>query len=203
MKGNPRDVAGAELAAHEVEVKHLMARLSQDIDKHQAALRQDITDLDTALGKISGATPAAADLAPAIKTLKTWVEARHLIESASPAKGAIAKLPLGNDVTLIFDPALPQGRAIVLGEQAILIGDEGHNALTISTGNAAEALGLPIVTGDRLAELEGEEVTDGVLILNPADSRGTINYNINGNHYVAEPGMAQKLPAPRGPRMVH
>ena len=86
----------------------------------------------------------------------------------------------------------------------MLIGHEGDNSLAISTGNAAEALGLPIVTGTPLAEEQGEEMTEGVLIVNPAGSRGTINYNVNGNHYVAEPGMKQKLP-PRAnrPRVDH
>jgi hypothetical protein len=128
-----------------------------------------------------------------MKTLKTWVEARNLIETAVPGKGPVAKLPTGGDIKLIFDPALPVGTAIVLSEQAMLIGHEGHNSLSITTGNAAEALGLPIVTGTALAEAEGQEITAGVLLVNPATSRGTINYNINGNHYVAEPGMNQRL----------
>ena len=193
VKGNAQDTAGAELAAHQTDVKRLMTRLTQDADKNKAALKQDVLDFDTALGKIAGSTPAVSDLATPVKTLKTWVEARQLIETATPGKGPIAKLPIGDDVTLIFDPTLPQGTAIVLSNRAMLIGHEGHDPLTISTGNAAEALGLPIVTGTPLAEVEGQEVIDGVLIVNPASGRGTINYNINGNHYVAEPGMTQKM----------
>ena len=100
---------------------------------------------------------------------------------------------------MIFDPTLPVGTAIVLGDQALLIGRDGNSSLVIATGNAAEALGLPIVTGSPLAEAKGDEVTDGVLIVNPTSTRGTINYNINGNHYVAKSGMKQKLaPLPNG-----
>jgi hypothetical protein len=199
VKGNPQDTAGAELVAHQTDVKRLMTRLTQDVDKNKAATKQDVTEFDAALGKIVGATPAVADLAIPVKTLKTWIEARQLIEAAAPGKGPVAKLPIGGDVTLIFDPALPIGAAVVLSDRTMLIGHEGHDPLTIAAGNAAEALGLPIVTGTPLAEVEGREAIDGVLIINPANSRGTINYNIDGNHYVAEPGMTQKLaPRPRG-----
>ena len=200
VKGNPQDITGAEAAARQTDVKRLMTRLAQDAEKNKTAMKQNMSDFDAALGKIAGSTPAVDDLAGPVKTLRTWVEARTLIEAATPNKGPVAKLPSGSDVTLIFDPALPHGTAIVLSSQALLIGHEGHSALVISEGNAAEALGLPIVTGKPLPEAEGEEATEGVLIINPSSSKGTINYNINGNHYVAKPGMKQKLAPPRGSR---
>jgi hypothetical protein len=193
VKGNPQDTAGAEVAARQSDVKRLMTRLTQDAEKNKAALKQDVGEFDAALGKIAGSTPAVTDLAVPVKALKTWVEGRKLIDSATPGKGSVARLPTGGDVTLIFDPTLPTGTAIVLSDDAMLIGREGKNSLIITTGNAAEALGLPIVTGAPLPEAEGKEVSDGVLIVNPSSSRGTINYNLNGNHYVSEPGMRQKL----------
>jgi len=165
----------------------------------KASMKTNVAEFDLALGKIAGATPTVSELTTPIKTFKTWVEARTLIETATPAKGSVAKLPAGSDVKMIFDPALPIGTAIVLSDEAMLVGHEGHSNLTITTGNAAESLGMPLVTGTPVAAAEGEEVLDGVLIINPADSRGTINYNINGNHYVAQPGMKQKLaPATNG-----
>ena len=198
VKGNPQDITGAETAARQTDVKRLMTRLEQDAEKNQTAMKQNVSEFDAALGKIAGSTPAVADIAAPVKTLKTWVEARNLIESATPGKGPVAKLPKGSDTTLIFDPTLPAGTAVVLNDQSLLIGHEGHTQLTISKGNAAEALGLPLVTGRPLPEAEGEETTEGVLIVNPSSSRGTINYNINGNHYVAKPGMKQRLAALRG-----
>ncbi len=195
VAGNPQDTAGAELAARQTDAQRLMTRLTQDADKNKAAVKQNVAEFEVALGKIAGSTPAVADLTAPVKTLKTWVEARKVIETATPGKGSIAKLPIGTDVTMIFDPALPLGTAIVLSDQAMLIGHEGHSSLVITRGNAGEAVGLPIVTGTPLAKAEGAETADGVLIVNPSTSRGTINYNINGNHYVAEPGMTQKLAA--------
>ncbi len=195
VKGNPQDTAGAELAARQTDVKRLMSRLAQDVEKNPTAMKPNVAEFDLALGKIASSTPAVTDLAILVKTLKTWVEARKLIETAVPGKGPVAKLPASSDVTMIFDPTLPLGTAIVLSDQAMLVGREGQSSLVISKGNAAEALGLPIVTGSPLVEAEGEEMLDGVLIINPASSRGTINYNINGNHYVAQAGMQQKLAA--------
>lgn len=195
-KGNSQDTAGAEIAARQTDVKRIMLRLVQDVEKNKSAVRQDVSDLDTALTKIAGSTAAVADLSAQMKMLKTWVEARHLVQSAESQKGAIAKLPTG-DVTLVFDPTLPLGTAIVLNNRAMLIGHEGIGPLTISTGNAAQALHLPIVTGNPLPAAQGEEVLEGSLLMNPSSSRGTINYNLNGNHYVMEPGMVQKLPPTR------
>ena len=87
VKGNSKDIAGAELAAHQTDVKRLMARLTLDVEKNKTAMKQDVAEFDMALGKIAGATPAVADVGPAVKTLKTWVEARKLIEIAPrPAK---------------------------------------------------------------------------------------------------------------------
>lgn len=193
VKGNPVDTAGAEQAARQTDVKRLMARLVQDAEKNKSAMRQNVMEFDAALGRIVNSTPAVADLSIPVKTLKNWVEARKLIDATTPGKGPVAKLPIGNDVTLIFDPTLPEDTAIVLSDQAMLISRDGHNSLKILKGNAAEALGLPIVTGTPLAEAEGAEMVDGVLLINPSSSRGTVNYNINGNHYVAQSGMQQKL----------
>lgn len=193
VKGNPQDTAGAELAARQTDVKSLLSRLSQDAEKNKAAMKQNVAEFDAALSKIAGATPAVSDLAVPMKTLKTWVEARKLIDTATPGKGPIAKLPIGGDVTMIMDPTLQVGTAIVLNDQSMLVGNEGNRVLSIVKGNAAEALGLPIVTGTPLAAAEGEEILDGVLIINPASTKGTLNYNINGNQYTAEPGTKQRL----------
>ena len=194
VKGNPQDTAGAELVARQTNVKRLATQIVQDAEKNTAALSQDVSDFDAALGKITGTTPEVDDLQPKADRLQTWVQARKLIAEATPGKGRTAHLPSGDDVNLIFDPTLAVGTVVVLNDDAVLIGHDGHNALRITEGNAAEALGLPIVTGTPLPEVQGKEVTDGVLILNPAETQGTVNYGIDGNHYVARSGMRQVLP---------
>jgi|GEM_PF-3275241 len=193
-KGNSKDTAGGEIAARQTDVKRQMSRLMQDVEKNKAAVRQVLSDLDAALGKLAGSSPAIADLSAPVKLLRTSADARYLIETVAPQKGAIAKLPTGN-ISLILDPSLPVGTAIVLNTQAMLIGHEGAGPLTITSGNAAKALGLPIVTSDPIADLQGEETVEGTLLMNPSTSQATINYNINGTHYVMEPGMKQRLAA--------
>lgn len=195
-KGNSQDTAGGEIVARQTDIKRTMGRLVQDVEKNKTAVRQDVMDLDTALGKAASSLAPIGDLSPLMKILKTSVEARQLIQTAESEKGSAAKLPPG-DITLCFDPSLPVGTAIVLSKQAMLIGNEGVGPLQITKGNAAEALHLPIVTASPLDEAQGEEMVAGTLLINPKSSRGTMNYNLNGNHYVMEPGMTQKLPGDR------
>lgn len=193
-QGNPKDAAGAEIVARQVDVRRMLSRLDQNVEKNQASLPQDVADLDKAIGKISATTPAISEVTPLVDTLRNWVRVREFVEKATPQKGSVAKLPAGK-ISLIHDPGSPLGTAVVLGNDALLIGNQGRGPLTITMGNAAEALGLPIVTGTPVDEAEGEEMKEGVMLVNPLRTKTTMNYNVNGTHYVMEPGMAQRLPA--------
>jgi len=152
--------------------------------------------LEESLTKITAATPGVLELNGAVDMLQTWAQARHLIDSAVVGKGSTAALPSGK-ISLVYDPSLALGTAIVLSDKAMLIGNQGRGPLKIETGIAASALGLPIVTGDSLSDAQGQEMAAGVLLRNTAGSLGTINYNVDGTHYVMEPGMSQKLPENR------
>ena len=193
-KAAPTDMATAEIVARQTEVKKSMMKLVSDAEKNLAGVRQDVIDLDTAVGKISATTPGINDLVPSINQLKTLVEARQFVETAAIGAGNVAKLPTGK-VALIYDPSVETGLAVVLSKEAMLIGNQGHPPLRIDMGNAAEALGMPIVNGTPLPDAEGEPMTEGVYLVNPKSTQVTINYNINGNHYIMEPSMAQRLPA--------
>jgi hypothetical protein len=191
-RGNPQDTAGAEIAARQVDVKRCVAKLEKDI-QNKAAITQALSELDDAVAKVTVSTPAMNDVAGRVKALKTWGDLRKLVENAIPENGPVAKLPSGK-VQLVFNPELPVGQAIVCGNSAVIIGNQGHGPLSIQQGNAAEALGLPLVTGSPLHDAESPEMLGGIMLLNPAKTHATINYNINGNHYVMEPGMAQRIP---------
>ncbi|MBL9093053.1 MAG: hypothetical protein JNL96_17680 [Planctomycetaceae bacterium] len=192
-QGNPKDTAGGEIVARQVSMRKVVTQLEQDLSKNQASVVQDVADLEMALSKITATTPAAQDLEPIVDSLNNWVQVRKLVEAAAPQKGPVAKLPTGK-IQLIYDPGLEIGTAIVLGADAMLIGNQGKGPLSIASGNAAEALGLPIVNGVSVPALEGEPMTAGTLLVNPSTTKTTINYNVNGNHYLMEPGMAQRLP---------
>ncbi len=191
-QGNPKDTAGAEAAARQGEVKRIVARLEQD--KHKApAAQQDVTDLESSLGKLATSKPQAAEVAKSLDPLKTWLDVRNYVATAQTDSGIIATLPSGK-VAIIHDTSLPFGSAIVLGNGAVMVGDNGHGPVAVSNGNAAEALGFSVVTTDPVNDAQGEEVTSGVLLVNPPDSGANVNYFVNGTRYEMKPGMNQKLP---------
>lgn len=195
-KAAPQDTANAEIAARQTDARKIIGRLEQDVEKNKSALRQDVTDLDAALTKIAATTPGVNDLTPAVASLDGWVEARRYVEAANPAKGPVASLPQGK-IKLIYEPGVPVGTAIVLSKEAMIIGGEGQAGLKIVTGTAIEALGLPVVSGTPVEDMEVSEVKGGILLVNRGKNNATVNYNLNGTHYVMEPGMAQRLEADR------
>ncbi len=194
-KGSPQDTAGAEMVARQVEVKRVLARLDQDV-QNKVAAGQDVADLDKSLSKLALASPVASDISKTIDTLKTWVEVRRLVAAAIPDSGAIAKLPTGK-VALIRDPNMPIGKAIVLSDGAVLVGNHRRGPISIASGNAAEALGMPVVTSTPIPDAQGTQSRAGVLLVNPKDSGGNLKYGLNGNYYMMEPGMSQRLPSGR------
>jgi len=191
-QGNPRDTAGAEAAARQAEVKRDAARLQRDLQKAPVAI-QDVADLEASLGKLATSTPAAAEVPKSLDLLKTWLEVRRYLETAVTDSGAIASIPAGK-VAIIHDSSLPFGSAVVLCNGAVMVGGNGRGPIAVTFGNAAEALGFSVVTAEPVADAQGEEVTSGVLLVNPVGSDANVIYFVNGMRYVMEPGMAQKLP---------
>lgn len=191
-QGSPRDTAGAEIVARQTEARRIFARLEQNVH-NKTSIVQDLTDLETTLNKIISVTKGTDEVVAALGMLKTWAEVRKLVEAVTPDGGRTARLPTGK-VPLIYDPALAVGKAIVLGHDAVLIGNQGKGPITIRQGIAAEALGMPIVTGKPVRDAEGQEVTSGVLLVNPPTSSTMISYTVEGNRYEMQPGMTQHLP---------
>lgn len=189
----PGETAVAELMSRQTDARRIMAKLEQDAENKQSALSQDARDLETALGKISVGTPAVGELTPFVTELKTWIEARNLVDAAVPGQGTTAELPKGK-INLIYDPSLAPTQAIVLNNESMLIGNKGNGPLTIKKGNAAEALGLPIVTGEPLADASREPMTTGIMLVNNHGTRGTLSYMVDGFKYDIEPGMVQRMP---------
>ncbi|HWB01200.1 MAG TPA: hypothetical protein VG713_22075 [Pirellulales bacterium] len=198
VQGNPQDTAGAEIVARQTEVKRDIMRLEQDM-QNRGALTQDIDALGSAIAKITGSTPAINEAAPLFNLLKTWAEVRVFVQNATLEPGPTAKLPTGK-VALITNPELPFDQVIVLGPNAVMLGNQGHGPLKVTEGIVTEALGLPVVQGPPLPEAEGQEMIGGIMLINPKASQGTVNYLLNGNRYVMNPGMAQRLP--EGPQWV-
>jgi hypothetical protein len=191
-QGNPQDTAGAEIVSRQAAVRRAFSHLEDSI-RAKTSIIQDLADLEASLGKVAASTPGAPEVVATLSTLKTWAEVRKLVDAVVPDNGRTAKLPIGK-VPLIYDSSLPVGKAIVLGQNAVMIGNQGKGPISIRSGIAAEALGMPIVTGQPVADVQGDTVTSGVLLINAPNTNATITYNVNGNRYVMEPGMTQKLP---------
>ncbi len=82
----------------------------------------------------------------------------------------------------------------MLNDSAVLVGNHRRGPVSITYGNAAEALGMPVVTSTPLPESQGTQTRAGVLLVNPHDSGGNVRYSLNGNNYIMEPAMSQRLP---------
>jgi len=191
-QGNPQDTAGAEIVSRQAAVRRAFARL-EDTVRAKGSVSQDLADLETSLGKITASTPGAIEVVAALSTLKTWAEVRKLVDAVTPDNGRTARLPVGK-ISLIYDSSLPPGKAIVLSPNAVMIGNQGKGPIMIRSGIAAEALGMPIVTGEPVPDAQGDPVYSGVLLINRPTTNATLTYNVNGNRYVIEPGMTQRLP---------
>ncbi|HEX4142920.1 MAG TPA: hypothetical protein VHY91_05160 [Pirellulales bacterium] len=192
-QGKPTDIAGAEAVARQAEVKRDFARLQHDIQKTPAAT-EDLSNLESSLGKLAASKPAAADVVKTLDPLKIWLQVRRYVETAVTDSGAIASLPSGK-VAIIHDNNLPFGSCVVLGNGAVMVGGNGHGPIAITYGNAAEALGFSVVTAQPVPDTQGEEVQSGVFLVNPTGSGANVIYFVNGARYVMKPGMSQKLPA--------
>lgn len=92
---------------------------------------------------------------------------------------------------------MPIGKAIVLSDAAVLVGNHRRGPISITSGNAAEALGMPVVTSTPIPDAQGTQSRSGVLLVNAKDSGGNVRYGLNGNNYIMEPGMSQRLPVGR------
>ena len=83
--------------------------------------------------------------------------------------------------------------AVVLANDIVMVGSRGRGPVDISKGNAAGALGLPVIADDPLPNAESPPMTSGVLLMNPKRSGANVRYVLNGEAYMMKPGMSQKL----------
>ncbi len=192
LQANPADTAGAEQVARQTAVKRAFLALEQSAEDGKAT-KEEVDDLDEALDKLAPSNPQAAELTKSLAAVSTWVEIQRMLESAKPDSSAIAELPTGK-VTLIHNPNLSVGTAIVLANDIVMVSSRGQSGVAITKGNAAEALGLPVISDDSLQSAEGAAMTSGVLLMNPTRAGANVRYRLNGETYIMKPGMSQKLP---------
>ncbi|HUY36227.1 MAG TPA: hypothetical protein VMV69_26050 [Pirellulales bacterium] len=193
LVAEPSNTTGAERISRQTAVQRAFNVLEQHAQKDEAEPKQ-IADLADALGKLAKIEPTEADVTTNLQILGTWAEIRQILQVTVPEPAGAGKLPTGT-VRLIYNPNLDFGTALVLGETTVMVGTRGRGAVKIGKGNAAEALGLPVIAGAPVDDAEGPLVRNGTLLVNPKKSGANVRYVVNGDAYAMEPGMSQSLPA--------
>jgi len=193
LVAQPVDTTGAERVARQTAVKRAFLALEQKAEDGNVA-DEDVDELRDALDKLAPSDSRAADLTQALAPLSTWVAIQSILAAANPDSGAIGKLPTGR-VTIIRNPNLSLGTAIVLAEDKVMVGNRGRGGVSIAKGNAAEALDLPVIADEPVRNSEGSAMQSGVLLINPSRSGANVRYRLNGEIYEMKPGMSQRLPS--------
>lgn len=199
LQAEPNNTTGAERIAREAGLQRAFQRFQTSAEEGEAT-RGQIDDLRDAIEKLSVSESKATDLTGALDKLDTWIEIQDILDAAEPDNGPAKTLPKGR-VKLIKNPNLSVGTAVVLNNSTVMIGSRGHGDVEITRGNAAEALGLPLVNDDPLPDAEGAAMRSGTLIINPRKHGETIRYTLNGEEYVMRPGTSQRLKTGRAWRI--
>jgi len=193
LEAEPNNTAGAERISRQTAVERAFNSVEQHAQKDEVEPDQ-IAELTDELGKLAKIQPMEGDLTSNLDALRTWAEIRQILQGIEPEPVAVSALPTGK-VRLIYNPDLAFGTAIVLSENTVMVGSRGRGGVKIGKGNAAEALGLPVIADDPISNAEGPTVNDGVLLVNPKTTGANVHYVVNGKAYTMEPGMSQVLPA--------
>lgn len=193
LQAEPNDTSGAEQIAREAEVQRAFNKLEQGAEEGQLSL-DEVDDVRGALDKLAAIVPAASDLTDDIDDLATWVEIQEILTEAEPDVGASRQLPTGR-VKLIHNPNLRFGSAVVLSDDTVMVGCRGRGGVDITRGNAAEALGLPVLSEDPVPDAEGAPMRSGTMLVNPKRTGANVRYVLNGEEYRMKPGSSQRLPA--------
>jgi hypothetical protein len=191
LEAEPNNTTGAERIAREAELQRCFKRLEQNAEEGSATTAQ-LDDVKDALDKLAVSDEEAGQLTGALSELATWIKIQEILDDAEPDTGAAKALPKGR-VTIIKNPNLAVGTAVVLNNSTVMVGSRGQGGVEIARGNAAEALGLPLINDDPLPDAEGAPQRSGTLILNPRKHGETIRYVLNGEEYIMRPGTSQRL----------
>jgi hypothetical protein len=195
IQAEPNNSTGAERIAREAALARDFKRLEQSAEEGTATSIQ-LEEVRDSLDKLAVSDDKAGELTGALDELDTWIRIQETLDQAEPDTGAAKILPKGR-VKLIKNPNLPVGMAVVLSNSTVMVGNRGRGGVQITRGNAAEALGLPLVNDDPLPDAEGALQRSGTLIMNPRKHGETIRYVLNGEEYIMRPGTSQRLPARR------
>lgn len=112
--------------------------------------------------------------------------------------GLVGVLPVGT-TSMVMMPVLGPNEVLISPNgNMIIMGTGGAGAISTTTVDAADALGLPLGVGDPEPDSKSDytkQVNSGVLLMNPTDNE--VNYVLANHNYSMKPGYTQKLGADR------
>ncbi len=188
-----KDLGRATSLYHQVTAQQAVKGLTEKA----AAGSVDPHDVYDARKAIEALGPAAPQRDAAMAVLEKMEEQTQMYQAVKDAVAgsphASIQLP-GGTVPILLNPKLPVGSAVSLGNGYVIVGTGGTGQLTLVRDTIAHAMGLPMAAGSPVPEFTGEAVGKGVLLVNPADSGGTVQYEIRDHPYQMAAGYTQLLP---------
>lgn len=187
-----KDLGRAATLYHQVNTEQAVKSLAAKAGSGKIS-SYDVHDARKAVDQLGSAVPNRQAASATLEEMDRQVAMYEAVKDAVAGDaGARVQLP-GGTVPIIRNPKLPVGAAVALGNGTILVGT-GGGELELVRDTAAHAMGLPMASGLAMPDFSGEEIHEGVFLVNPPGSGGEVQYQIHGQAYTLQPGFTQHLP---------
>ena len=141
---------------------------------------------------------AIDDISRRMDTINQYAKVRDLCtQPFSPDPSG--RLTLSGGPVMIFtdpDPSLPGGMMTQLSTDLVAIGTGGQGDPLVQVGSPSD-VGYPLITSVRpvpeASTAAVERTSDQALVINPATTRATVNFEVDQTPYRLEAGLAQPL----------
>ncbi len=186
-----KDLGRAATLYHQVNTEQAVKSLAAKADSGKIS-SYDVHDARKAVDQLGSTVPNRQAASAILEEMDRQVAMYEAVKDAV-AGDAGARVQLPGTVPIIRNPKLPVGAAVALGNGTILVGT-GGGELELVRDTVAHAMGLPMASGLAMPDFSGEEIHEGVFLVNPPGSGGEVQYQIHGQAYTLQPGFTQHLP---------
>lgn len=187
------------VALGNAELTNLWTVIKVRIQQGQAASSDDLQKLQTALVALIE-VPAGfkrEECIARLSRLDAFGKIIVLLSTPYPAGGWTPGIPRGA-VTVVYCPCLPKDKHFWLPSGDLACGTGGGTGeLALTKGEAGKLLDLPLGIGEPMPDSDADvakRVTNGVLLMNPADNATTIKYVLGSQNFSLTPSYKQALP---------
>lgn len=188
-----KDLGRAASLYHQVNAEQAIKGLATKADSGAISVH-DLYEARKAVDQLGAAVSNRQVVSEVLQQLEQQIDMYETVrDSVAGNAHASVQLP-GGTVPILRNPKLPVGNAVALGNGTILVGTGGAGQLELVRDTVAHAMGLPISSGSAVPDFSGEEILEGVFLVNPAGSGGPAQYQLLGQAYELPPGFTQHLP---------